>query len=600
MKHKKEHSLLKSLQFAYKKTVANDRAIVLFSFASVPFQILNKLTDIYLIALIVDAASIGSERRLFLIALAFSIYKLISGIALAYIERQLSTRNYRLKTKFTADYADKYMNIDFDIIESTQAKDLAQRAKNSMAGDDFRYKSSVEALFSQFAGLFGNICGLFVYTGIIAVLNPLIIVLLITTSAVSYFLQKAMVHYDQRDKKRYIPLDRRIWYLIKELRDMRHAKDIRMYKMGDWLEKLFDINLAERSKLHEKRSRLQYCQLVLLNIINTAFTGYIYYFLISHCISGSIDTSQFLLYFGLITGFNGWLMSVTDGFEALHATLLNIDDLRCFHGIPTAEAVKTFTSSDKAAIEFKNVCFGYSANTDIIKNMSFTVSEGEKIAVVGLNGAGKTTLVKLICGLYKPRSGCIFIDGQDINAYTRDELFDKFAAVFQDVYILPTTIERNIALSSVIDCKRLEQSLEISGLKSKTNTLQDGVKTILVKGVLENAIELSGGETQKLALARAIYKGGEILILDEPTAALDPIAENEMYQKYNRITENKTSIFISHRLSSTRFCDRIFYLENGIITECGTHDELIKLGGSYAHLYEVQSHYYRDEKGETP
>lgn len=596
MAHKKS-SAIQSLHFVFRRTMRHDKKILFYSLASIPFQVLDRLADIYLIALIVDAATRHEEERLLLILLVFALYQLVSGLVTRFTDWQLSTRSYRSKMKFLSRYAARYMQTEFTAVESTAGKDMAQRAKNAMAGVDYRDKSSVETVFPQCAGLIGSICGLFVYTGIISVLDPLILFLLLITSGAGYLLQRAMVRYDQKDKRRYIPLDRRLWYLVKELRDTGAAKDIRLYGLMGWLRRLFGETLASRMKLHARRSRFQYAFLVLINLINALFTGYIYYYLIRQYLGNSIDISQFLLYFGLITGFNGWLMSVIGGLEDLHRTLLNIDDLRRFDAAyqPSEAGKHPAQPAGEDGIRFEHVSFGYQEGKNVISDMSFAIASGEKIAIVGLNGAGKTTLVKLLCGLYTPREGRVLLDGQDIRTLEQEELFRRFAVVFQDIYLLPTSIERNITLSEFAEPRRLSEVLALSGLQEKVASLPNGERTLLVKGVLEDAIELSGGEVQKLALARALYKGGEIFVLDEPTAKLDPIAEQEMYLRYGELTKGKTSVFISHRLSSTRFCDRIFYLENGVITECGTHDELLRLGGAYANLFKTQSRYYREE-----
>lgn len=220
---------------------------------------------------------------------------------------------------------------------------------------------------------------------------------------------------------------------------------------------------------------------------------------------------------------------------------------------------------------------------------------GEKLAIVGLNGAGKSTLVKLICGLYDPTEGEVLLNGVDIREYNRQEYYRLFSAVFQQFSVLEVTLAENVAQTDEnIDWKRMGDCIEKAGLTDKVESLPQHYETHIGRKVFEDGIELSGGETQRLMLARALYKGGSIIVLDEPTAALDPIAENDIYMKYNEMTEGCTSVYISHRLASTRFCDRIIFLGEGNILEEGTHEELMQKGGNYAELFEVQSKYYKE------
>jgi ATP-binding cassette subfamily B protein len=220
---------------------------------------------------------------------------------------------------------------------------------------------------------------------------------------------------------------------------------------------------------------------------------------------------------------------------------------------------------------------------------------GEKLAVVGLNGAGKTTLIKLICGFLDPTEGRVLLDGKDIRGYNRRDYYTMFSAVFQTFSLLAGTIATNVAQDNLdIDMDRVKECTKKAGLHDKIESLKDGYETYLNRQVFEEAILLSGGETQRLMLARALYKDAPFIVLDEPTAALDPIAESEIYQKYNEMTSGKSSIYISHRLASTRFCDRIILIADGGISEEGTHTELMKRGGKYAELYEVQSKYYKE------
>jgi len=247
------------------------------------------------------------------------------------------------------------------------------------------------------------------------------------------------------------------------------------------------------------------------------------------------------------------------------------------------------------SIEFNNVSFKYqSAEDSIIENMSFTINEAENIAIVGENGAGKTTIVKLLCGLYNPSEGEILINNTKSTDICQKDYFELFSPVFQDYTFLPMTIAENIAASCDYDKSKLYSAFKKAGIKEKIENLQHKEKTFMIKDIYKDAVDFSGGEKQKLLLAKAIYKDAPVIILDEPTAALDPIAENELYLKYNELMKGKISFFISHRLSSTRFCDRIFFISNGKIVESGTHEELMKLKGKYYRMYQLQSYYYKE------
>ena len=219
---------------------------------------------------------------------------------------------------------------------------------------------------------------------------------------------------------------------------------------------------------------------------------------------------------------------------------------------------------------------------------------------MGINGAGKTTLVKLLCGLYIPTEGEVRLNGISVTDYNILYYYSLFSVVFQDMYLLPVTIAEFIASDNTnIEEEKVHYVLRLAGLEQKIQSLPKGIHSHLMKGVFDDSIELSGGEKQKLMFARALYKNAPVVVLDEPTAALDPIAENELYQKYGNLTQGKTSIYISHRLASTRFCDRIVLIDNKTIAESGSHEELMKTGGKYAKMFEIQSQYYKEENHEA-
>ena len=249
-----------------------------------------------------------------------------------------------------------------------------------------------------------------------------------------------------------------------------------------------------------------------------------------------------------------------------------------------------------AELNLDHVSFSYPGGASVLKDISLTIRRGERIALVGVNGAGKTTFVKLLCGIYEPDAGQILINGIDRNEFPRTEVYQLFSAIFQEQMILPFTVGENLALKRAdeVDEKRAWAALERAGLKETFQDRKIGIKTYMTKTMMEDGVELSGGQQQRFLLARALYKDAPVLVLDEPTAALDPIAESEVYEQYDRYSSGKTAVFISHRLASTRFSDRIVLIENGRILETGTHEELMRAGGVYAEMFEIQSSYYRE------
>ena len=326
-----------------------------------------------------------------------------------------------------------------------------------------------------------------------------------------------------------------------------------------------------------------------------------YVYLIGLVVNNKISVAEFLLYFSAVEGFSTLVTGVMTQLNILKKQSLDISVIREAVEYPEVfkfdegEELNVDLNKDYT-LELKNVSFRYPGKEkNILTNINLTIKPNEKIAIVGLNGAGKTTLVKLICGYYDPTEGEILLNGVNIKTYNREHYYKMFSAVFQHFSLLAGSIATNVAQTeNNINYELVYQCIEKAGLKEKIESLPDKYESKLNREVYEDATNLSGGETQRLMLARALYKNAPIIVLDEPTSALDPIAEADIYNKYNELAKNKSSLFISHRLASTRFCDRILFIADEKIAEEGTHEELLALGGKYADLFEVQSKYYRE------
>lgn len=379
------------------------------------------------------------------------------------------------------------------------------------------------------------------------------------------------------------------------------AKDIRIFGLQNWLNELLDQihNLYLDFSLRcERVEVLADMTEAILTMVRNAIA---YVYLINMTLHEGLSVSEFLLYFTAVTTFTTWVMGILQEISALHKECLDISRVREFLDYPEPfkfEEGEEIAKAQEYELKLENVSFRYpGASKDTISKLNLTVRPGEKLAIVGLNGAGKTTLVKLLCGLLDPTEGRVLLNKRDIRDFNRRSYYDLFSAVFQEFSILDVTVAEEIAQTTKdIDYERIADCLEKAGLTGTIEELPNGLQTHVGREVHLDGVLFSGGQTQRLMLARALYKDGPILLLDEPTAALDPIAENDIYLKYSEMTSGKTSLFISHRLASTRFCDRIIFVADGNIKEEGTHDSLLALGGEYAKLFEVQSRYYQEGK----
>lgn len=526
----------------------------------------------------------------------------VSGVLSTVAERIVSFRvagnGYRYEVLVTK----KQITTDYENLMSAEAQNKMDRA-NSALGDG---GAGILAILDGIVKISGNGIGFILYGGIIASLNMWIVALVLASTAISYAMQAYIRNYDFKARAYYSKLDTKLNYIVNRSGDMAVSKDIRLYGMTETFPDIYNHIADERKKWHYKIKSRSFMGNAADAILTLLRDGAGYAVLISMVIAGSLNVAEFVLYFGAIAGFSGWLTGIIESVNIINAISLKINDLRSFLEMPDKSNYNTgCLLPDKKTwpceIELIDVSYCYPGSENmVLKNINLKIGKGEKLALVGINGAGKTTLVCLICGLLRPTKGMVKLNGRSVDEYNIKKYFELFSCVFQSISFLPTTISENVGMKDDIynDMSRVEYALELAGISSKISGLSDKIKSKLIKRVHEGAVEFSGGETQKLALARALYKDAPVIILDEPTAALDPIAESEIYMKYAELTSNKTAIYISHRLASTRFCDRIAFLSDGSITEIGSHDELMQLNNDYANMFNIQSHYYKERAGE--
>ena len=463
--------------------------------------------------------------------------------------------------------------------------------------------SPLTQLYDVLQSLGTSVWGIAVFSAVLFKLNAAVILFLVVTTAFSFYLNKRVVKWTDEHSKERMGYVQQLSYINAVSGDARSAKDIRLYPMAKWFSDIYEDNMkgiaAWYRKLTKKLFRVTACD----GALGLLREGIIYLYLIYMFMNGYISVGDFVLYFGVVNGFSSWLSEIFAEASVLNQLSTKIKRFREYLDFPEyyrkEDGVHPNRDKMPKEIELKNVSFRYEKNQPyVLKNFSLVIRPGEHLAIVGLNGAGKTTLIKLICGLIDPTDGQVLYNGKPVTEYNRVELYQMYSAVFQQFSIMPVTIEEIVAEApkAQVDSERVKKCLELAGMWERIQKLPDKLQSQYGRTIYDDGIEFSGGETQKLLLARSIYKSAPILLLDEPTAALDPIAESELYQKYNQISEGKTAVFISHRLASANFCNRIILIENGAVCEEGTHRELIAKKGKYYNLFELQAKYYREEE----
>lgn len=575
--------------------------LVLLVFQSLTV-VAGNLLDLYVVPFILRVIeSRGGLSRLLTVILLFTAGEVAVGAAKNYWDANVLFGRVELRTRIICNLQGKFSMTAYPHTEDPKFLQWMQAVQSYCDNN----QQATEAIWKTLGELLQNGICFLIYILLLTTLDPVIMLVTLATSAGSYLIGSRINDWEYRHRGEKAAIERRMEYIGTKSEDYRLAKDVRIFGMEGWLREI----TAKTQKLYGDFCLRREKNYLLADAIDAALSllrnGVAYYLLISLTLKNNLSASSFLLYFTAVGGFTTWVTGILTGCTTLRKQSLDLSSLREF-----LDAREPFKFEDGTAIEpdpakpyqieLQNVSFRYpGAKEDTLHGINLTIHPGEKLAVVGLNGAGKTTLIKLICGFLDPTEGRVLLNGQDIRDLNRRDYYRHFSAVFQKFSLLAATVAENVAQTDEnIDMARVRDCIARAGLTEKIESLPKQYDTHLNKAVFEDAVELSGGETQRLMLARALYKSGPILLLDEPTAALDPIAENDMYQRYNELTAGCTSVYISHRLASTRFCDRILLIADHAIAEEGTHEELLAKGGRYAELFEIQRRYYQEREGE--
>lgn len=576
----------------------NCKRVLLFCVLTAVLEVLLNLTQLYIAPGIIKCVEQKVSIKVLLTTiLAYTLALFFINGFKKYIEENTLFSRIEVRTKIIAMVSKKcnttsYPNtLDANFIRLRDAAYFASEGNSE----------ATEHIWQTLTMFLKNVGGLIAYLFILSSFDPFLLLVVILTCFISFFVSRYANNWHYANKVEGEKYYHKKRYIRDKAESIKLAKDIRIFNLKDWLNELLDLVHNQYLAFRLKGERVDLLADVTEVVLTVIRNGIAYIYLINMTLNDGLSVSSFILYFVAISTLTNWVMGVLKEMSTLHKECLDISSLREFLDYPEPfkfDDGKDIPLASNYEIRLENVSFHYpECDKDIIHNLNLTIHPREKFAIVGLNGAGKTTLVKLICGLLSPSEGRVLLNGDDISDFNRNKYYELFSAVFQDFSILDVTIAEEIAqCKDNIDYQRIKECIDYAGLSDTIDKLPKGLNTHIGREVYLDGVLLSGGQMQRLMLARALYKNGPILLLDEPTAALDPLAESEIYQKYSDMSSNKTSLFISHRLASTRFCDRIILIKDGGIREEGSHEDLLKLNGEYAKLFEVQSRYYKQGK----
>lgn len=592
----KKYHLLQNMIYVYKGVAKHKPYLILLLFLSAVCTTGARFVSLFLSKSVIELISEGTGKNLVSHVLLLVLLQIVFMLGQSAADYGKEPAALYVRPMFMLERNKLLMGMKYENLEYKEILDAIEKSKGATSWTE----TGIEGMIRHTIRLFSDLLICLAAMVILCRANPVMILLVLLFGVLSYQSVNQVSKNEKELTEDSIAFEKRKLNYFREVsRDFAYGKDIRLYRSeGPLLETQHELNKCIHQRVVQARNKWMQCHL-FTGFLDMAREGMMYLFLIYSILFRGLSIGNFTLYVGCVRNFAQAFQTLMTTYASLKQCSRGTNDYRTLNEFCQKEKGEgePVPKSDTYEFRFENVSFRYpGSNQDVLKNMNITIDASQKLAIVGLNGAGKTTFIKLLLGLYEPVSGTIYLNGTDIKTFSKEEYYKLFSPVFQDMECYAFSLAENVSMQdeNKTDKKKAEQCLKQAGLSEKLAEWKKGVDTPILKILYQDGIEPSGGEKQKMALARALYKDAPVVVLDEPAAALDAIAEGKMYEDFDSLVKSKTSVYISHRLSSTRFCDVIAMFEAGEIIEYGPHEKLMEQKGKYAEMFAMQAHYYKE------